>query len=71
MKLCIDCRFAELVTSPREVWMCSHPTSVFRRPRSPVTGTTPDPVPLECRQARWFDDDGRCGLSGRFWELRS
>ena len=67
MKLCIDCRFAELIA---DVWMCSHPTSVFVHERSPVTGETPAPEQLRCKQARWFWSGDYCDKDGKYWEAR-
>jgi hypothetical protein len=68
-RLCKDCRFSELHTTPKEQWVCAHPSSRYQFKQSPVTGRIPEPRQLSCWEARW-DLDNRCGEGGRHWEKR-
>jgi hypothetical protein len=70
IRLCKDCRFAELHISPEEQWICSHPTSRYQPKRSLVTGHLQEPHQLHCETAREFDIENRCGRAGRQWEQR-
>jgi len=76
IRLCKDCRFAELVeideppAPPAMVWRCAHPSSKFTPGPDYVTGKPVTPYQLRCRDARYFDHAGRCGPQGRHWEQR-
>jgi hypothetical protein len=70
IRFCKDCRFSELDTSPKERWICSHPTSRYQPKRSLVTGHLPEPFQLQCETAREFETEKRCGRGGRHWEQR-
>ena len=69
LRFCVDCRFAELHTSPDERWVCAHPTSLWQPPQSLVTGSTPKAYQLECFYVRTLSR-GTCGSEGRHWARR-
>ena len=71
LKLCIDCRHAQL---ENEEWICGHISSLEHPPRSPVTGIRPPPEQIKCWRARLTEMIGferRCGAKGRYWETRA
>lgn len=66
MKLCKDCRHAiEPVSGDEADWICSHPSSLFRR-QSLVTGEIMSD-PLKCSIVRSIGD---CGSGGQYWAAK-
>lgn len=71
IRLCVDCRFAELVQTPTVRWVCAHPTSRNPPERSLVTGVLREAYQFNCLDMRSFDAwGGYCGREGRHWEPR-
>jgi hypothetical protein len=68
--ICIDCRFAELQITPKEAWICGHPTSLYHPRQSLVTGAVFKPYQLKCADARFSFLGASCGEEGRHWEPR-
>src|ERR1700709_2230445 len=70
IRLCKDCRFSELQTTPSEKWVCRHPTSLFQPEHSLVTGMVSEPYQLSCADARSLEMGRECGRAARHWESR-
>lgn len=69
IRFCKDCHFSELHMSPKEQWICAHPSSLYQEKQSLVTGHIPEPRQLQCWEAR-FAWDNYCGKAGRHGESR-
>jgi hypothetical protein len=73
-RLCKDCLFAGIpLGAPEDDWdwaVCTHPTSISRKPQNLVTGKVYAPHQMECLQARSIKDDVKCGPDGRYWQPR-
>jgi hypothetical protein len=76
MKLCKDCRWAELRVNGQPddefAWRCNHSSSVRPSDLNPVTGVAPpDRQNFSCWLVRGLSrgvDRDWCGPAGRFWE---
>jgi hypothetical protein len=49
-------------------FICLHPTSLYQRPASVVTGEAPPVRQLPCESARSGLHENSCGPEGRYWE---
>ena len=69
MKLCKDCRHAEMQSG---IWICVHPSAVQPAKTSPVTGETEPARGTSCDFTRLLihnaEGEDYCGQEGKFWE---
>lgn len=72
MKLCKDCRHAELQSG---TWFCRHPSAIRPAYIDPVTGEPEASRGTPCNFARLFihnpEGEDYCGEEGKFWESRN
>jgi|KBSMisStandDraft_5_1062788.scaffolds.fasta_scaffold226792_2 hypothetical protein len=69
MKLCKDCRHAEMQSG---IWFCMHPSAMRPTSIDPVTGEPVLARGTSCDFARILihnaDGEDLCGREGKFWE---